>query len=161
MNILRKAWDAVSRPWRLSDDTIPRMGLTSHAGESVSESGALALSTVWACVNLLAGTIAAMPIDLQRRGPGGAPVSDDSHPLARVLRDSPNADQTPMDFWEHMCLSLELRGNAYARIVRSGGRIIALEPIAPGAVSVRRLSSGGGAGISLVGGWQALCVRRR
>ncbi|WP_323034114.1 phage portal protein [Pararhodobacter sp.] len=142
MNILRKAWDAVSRPWRLSDDYIPRGGLMSHAGEAISEDGALALSTVWACVNLLAGTIAAMPLDLQRRGPGGAWVADDAHPLARVLRDSPNADQTPMDFWEYMCLSLELRGNAYARIERSGARIVALEPVPPGAMSVRRLASG-------------------
>jgi hypothetical protein len=40
------------------------------------------------------------------------------HPLYRVLHDSPNADQTALDFWEFICACLEMHGNAYCEIER-------------------------------------------
>jgi HK97 family phage portal protein len=75
---------------------------------------------------------------------GGARTVASDHPLYRILHDSPNADQTALDFWEFVCASLELHGNAYAEVVRArNGRIIALGvPIPPELVTVRRLDSG-------------------
>ena len=142
MNILRKAFGILSRPFSLRDRAMPGGdGGGSHSGEYVSADSVLALSTAWACVNLLAGTIAALPIDLQRSANGGVAVLPD-HPLARVLRDSPNADQTAIDFWESMCISLELWGNAYALIERARDRVVSLDPVRPDLVTVRRLDSG-------------------
>lgn len=46
-----------------------------------------------------------------------------------MLHDSPNYDQTALDFWEGGQAALELRGNMHARIERSVGRIVALHPI--------------------------------
>jgi len=110
-------------------------------GEVVTASSAMALSAVWACANLVSGTIASLPFEV-RRAAGKLSSAADNHPLHGVIYGSPNFEQTALDFWEYLCLSLELWGNAYARIVRSGERIVALFPIAPEAMSVRRASDG-------------------
>lgn len=112
------------------------------AGEVVSDESVLGLSAVWACVNLLSGTIASLPLMVYRNDGDGGRVVAREHPLYRVLHDSPNFDQTSLDFWEYVCASLELWGNAYARIERVGGKVSGLHPILPNLVSVRRLSNG-------------------
>ncbi len=143
MNLLRKAVGFVIRSLSLTDPTgWPRGGGSSHAGEPVTAESALALSTAWACVNLLAGTIASLPLMVYRTTPQGVRTVAKDHPLYRVLHDSPNADQTAGDFWEYSVAGLELWGNAYARIERSGDRVIALTPAKPDGVLVDRLSSG-------------------
>lgn len=116
---------------------------TSHAGETVTSTSVLGLSTAWACVNLLAGTIASMPVEVTRRGPHGVDVPTPDHPLADLLDFSPNADQTSVDFWEFICLSIELWGNGYAEVTRAGnGRVIALTPVRPDIVTVDRAPNG-------------------
>lgn len=108
-----------------------------------SASSALSLSTAYACVNLLAGTIASLPLMIYRSVNGQRTTATD-HPLYYVLHDSPNADQTALDFWELMDICVELKGNAYSvPEFGSGRRVIALSPpIDPDAMTVRRLPSG-------------------
>lgn len=113
----------------------------SDSGEFVNDVLVLSLSAVWACVNLVAGTAGTLPLVLYRKNGDGRDTASD-HPLFRVLHDSPNFDQTAVDFLEFLFASLELWGNAYARIVRVSGQVKALHPVAPHLVSVRRLSSG-------------------
>jgi HK97 family phage portal protein len=112
------------------------------AGEVVVEETAYSLSAVWACVNLLAGTIASLPLMVYRTDRDGKRTVARDHRLYRVLHDSPNYDQTAVDFWEFVSASLELWGNAYARIERSGGEVTGLHPVAPNLISTRRLSNG-------------------
>ena len=100
-----------------------------NAGVPVTETGILGLSAAWACVNLLAGTIASLPIMVYRTDGAGNREPAKDHPLYRVLNDSPKYDQTALDFWEGGQAALELRGNMHARIERVGGRIVALHPI--------------------------------
>lgn len=102
---------------------------TVQAGVAVTEAGIMGLSAAWACVNLLAGTIASLPIMVYRTDSAGNRVVAKEHPLYRVLHDSPNYDQTSLDFWEGGQAALELRGNMHARIERNAGRIVALHPI--------------------------------
>ncbi|MDP9758312.1 MULTISPECIES: phage portal protein [Agrobacterium] len=100
------------------------------------------LSATWACVQLIAGTIASLPLMIYRTENGIRRVAKD-HPLYFVLHDSPNFDQTAVDFWEVIAASIELHGNAYASIERrQGGIITALYPIPPERMTVRRRSSG-------------------
>jgi HK97 family phage portal protein len=99
------------------------------AGVPVNETSVLGLSAAWACVNLLAGTIASLPLMVYRLDAQGNRVAAPAHPLYRVLHDSPNYDQTAMDFWEGGQAALELRGNMHARIERSASRLVALHPI--------------------------------
>ena len=145
MNLLQKAVSYLARSIGLTDPRIYRAlgSVPTSSGETVNTASVLGLAAAWACVNLLAGTIASLPLMVYRTRGGARTVASD-HPLYRILHDSPNADQTALDFWEFVCASLELHGNAYAEVVRArNGRIIALGvPITPELVTVRRLDTG-------------------
>lgn len=145
MNLLQKAVSYLARSIGLTDPFLYReMGARpSASGEIVSTTSVLGLAAAWACVNLLAGTIASLPLMVYRTRGGARTVADD-HPLYRILHDSPNADQTALDFWEFICASVELHGNAYAEVIRAGnGRVIALGvPINPELMAVRRRDDG-------------------
>lgn len=115
----------------------------SHAGKTVGPTEAMSLSTVWACTRLISGTISSLPLMVYRdRGDSGRALAKD-HPVYALLHDSPNADQTALDFWQFVNVSLELWGNAFARIERgTGGKIVALTPIRPEVVQARRMPDG-------------------
>lgn len=103
----------------------------------------LGLTAAWACINLIAGTGASMPCMVYRQDTAGNRVVAKEHQLYRVLHDSPNADQTSLDFWEFMLAAVELRGNAYAEIVRGfNGQVIGLQPIMTDSVRCRRADNG-------------------
>lgn len=118
-------------------------GAIRDAGVAVNADSSMSLSAVWGCVNLISGSISSLPLQVYRGGDDGDRVMMRDHPLYHVLHDSPNADQTALDFWDFMSMSLELWGNAYARIERLGGKVIALVPVWPNRISVRREASGG------------------
>lgn len=139
LNLWQKAASFITRSLSLTDPKgWPQESV--QAGVPVNETSVLALSAAWACVNLLAGTIASLPLMVYRTDTAGNRVVAKDHPLYRVLHDSPNFDQTAMDFWEGGTIALELRGDMHARIERMGGRVVALHPIYR--PTVRRLSSG-------------------
>jgi HK97 family phage portal protein len=107
-------------------------------------SAAVGLSATWACIQLIAGTIASLPLMVYRTDAQGVRRVAKDHPLYFVLHDSPNYDQTAVDFWEFMAASIELQGNAYALMERrSTGVLNALHPIRPDLVKARRREDGG------------------
>lgn len=107
-------------------------------------SGVVGLSATWACVQLIAGTIASLPLMVYRTDAQGIRRVARDHPLYFVLHDSPNYDQTAVDFWEVMAAGIELQGNAYAlKERRTGGVLSALHPLRPDLVKVRRSANGG------------------
>lgn len=112
------------------------------AGEPVTDSSVLSISSAWACINLLSGTIASLPLMVYRRDAKGVREVYRDHPLYRLLHDSPNYDQTAVDFWEFIAASIEMRGNAYARIERNSRGIASLMPVNPALMGVRRLQNG-------------------
>lgn len=115
-------------------------GSMSAAGVEVSPERALYLSTVWACVRVLAETVGQLPLNLMREN-NGKKEKAIGHPLYRALKAKPNHWQTPQEFKEFMTACLALRGNAYARISR-GLQSFQLHPLMPAAVSPKRLSNG-------------------
>ncbi|MBU1282871.1 MAG: phage portal protein [Gammaproteobacteria bacterium] len=116
-------------------------GTDSASGKTVSQQTALQVSTVWACVRLIAETIATLPLALYERGANSSVIAT-SHALHDVISRQPNADQTPVEFWECVVASLLLHGNAFLYPTFSAGRVIALEFLLPQCVSVRRLTDG-------------------
>ena len=143
MSLLRKMATFFRRLSLRSPDGWYADGQRSDAGESITDQNVLAIPAVWACVNLLAGTIASLPLMVYRTNSRGERTLARDHPLFRILHDSPNYDQTATDFWEFSSASIELWGNSYAAIERNGGgRIAALTPLRPDSVSVRRLEDG-------------------
>ncbi|WP_374832968.1 phage portal protein [Paenochrobactrum pullorum] len=112
------------------------------AGEIITERNVLALSAVWACVNLISGTISSLPLMIYRTNADGSRDVASDHPLYAVLHDSPNYDQTAVDFWDFIAASVELWGNGYARVDRSVGNVRALTPILPALMSVQKKQNG-------------------
>lgn len=110
---------------------------------AASGGNVLGLAATWACVNLIAGTIASLPLMVYRTSATGVRSVARDHRLYYVLHESPNFDQSPIDFWEFMAAGIELQGNAYAEIERRGdGAVFALSPIRPDIVSVKRRADG-------------------
>lgn len=140
-----KQWikSALVRPVSLTEaETWRPSAQAADSGEVVSDSTVLGLSAVWACTNLLAGTIGSLPMMVYRSGVDGRELARD-HALFRLLHDSPNYDQTALDFWEFVSASLELWGNAYAaKETDTSGKLLSIVPIRPDLVSVRRRSDG-------------------
>jgi len=105
-------------------------GLTA-SGAAVSAGSAMRVGAVFACVRLISGGVANLPLHIKRRV--GPQVREDAsdHALWDVLRRKPNRWQSASTFRRMMQANLLLRGNAYAQIVRSRGRVIALNPLHP------------------------------
>lgn len=142
MNILRKMADYVRSLTVRDPDGWIGDAMRGDAGEVVTDATALSLSAVWACRNLICGTTASLPLMVYRTNGDGARDVAKGHALYRVLHDSPNFEQTAVDFLDYLTSSIELRGNGYARIRREGGRVVSLVPIHPDRITVRRLSGG-------------------
>jgi len=104
--------------------------------------GALQISAVWACVDLLSRTIASLPLFVYEDRSGKRTLARESS-LWGLLHDSPNARMTPMEFWVAMIMNLLLRGNAYARLDRnSAGEVISMWPMAADQITVEVLPDG-------------------
>jgi HK97 family phage portal protein len=114
-------------------------GGSTHAGVTVNEETALKYGVVFACVKILAETVAMLPLILYRRLPRGKERAIDD-PLYHVLHDSPNPEMTSMEWRETMQGHLGLWGNAYSEIVWHPGRGYASElwPLRPDRVRPER-----------------------
>lgn len=136
-----KAW--IGRRFGLTD-TAPWSyfyGGTSAAGKAVTDNSAMQLATVWGCVRLNSEAASCLPLQVfEKDGRGGRNPVD--HPLAEIIGDSPNADQTAFEFWGAMVAWLMVRGNAYAEIVKLGDRITSLNLIPADQVNVTRDEAG-------------------
>jgi len=115
-------------------------GAPSSSGVVVTAETSLQSSAVYACVNVVAGTLATLPLHIYRRlGDGGRERATD-HPLYPLLHDAPNDLLTSCEFREMMQAHLCLRGNAYAIILRDGaGAVAAFKPVHPDRVSLYRV----------------------
>lgn len=107
-------------------------GVMTFSGTKVTPKSALAISAVWRCVNLLASTIAGLPLPVYRKLGDGGKERALNHPLADVLDFQPNPWQTAFGFREMLMGHVLLRGNFYAEI-RPGqrGAVDQLIPIHP------------------------------
>lgn len=108
------------------------------AGKAVTPDAVLQIATALACIRLWATTVSTMPIHVYREGAGGMRERINEHPMARVLRDSPNADQTAAEFLEGMVACSMLFGNAYALKTVTAGQVRALTMLRPDLMTVRR-----------------------
>lgn len=106
-------------------------GAGTKSGVAVSTENAMTVSTVYACVRILSEGVAMLPVKLYRKTANGREEAAD-HPVARLLKEQPNKNQTSFEWREMMQGHLCLRGNAYSRITRDArNNIIALDPIHP------------------------------
>lgn len=118
-------------------------GAETFSGEKVDAHGAMQLSAFWAATRLISETIATLPIGVFERDGNGDKQPVSSHPLYGLLHDSPNADQTAVEFWEGRLLGLCTSGNGFAEKTMAGdSRLISLERM-PADTAVTRTQAGG------------------
>lgn len=94
------------------------------SGISISPQTALRCSVVFACVKVLAETVAELPLKLYRKRPDGGRDPAEDHPLYSLLTDAPN-DWTPIsEFKLSMTARWCLDGNAFAFVSRNRDGLI-------------------------------------
>ena len=110
----------------------------SAAGAKVNEFTAMQTTAVYACVRILAESIAGLPLHVyEYRGNGKERVP--GHPLYFLLHDSPNPEMTSFIFRETAMIHLLLWGNSFSQIIRDGmRRVVGLYPLLPNRMSVDR-----------------------
>jgi HK97 family phage portal protein len=115
-------------------------GGKTKAGVSVSELGALHLPVVYACVNRISNPVAGLPVGIFRKGPKGAAIAVDDHPLSQRLRLRPNDLMSSRTLRKTLQGHALLWGNGYCEIERNGkGQAVALWPLLPDATQPRKI----------------------
>jgi HK97 family phage portal protein len=110
------------------------------SGKTVNERTAMQTTAVYACVRILAETIASLPLNVYRSTDNGKEKAID-HQLYYLLHDEPNPEMTSFVFRETLMSHLLLWGNAYAQIIRDArGQILALYPSAITLISNGRVN---------------------
>lgn len=106
-------------------------GWDSYTGEEVNPDTALGISAAYACITILAETIASLPLILYRRKGRGKERATD-HPLYALLHDAPNKEHSSMVFRELLQGHLGGWGNGYGQIIRNGaGQVAEIWPLRP------------------------------
>ena len=115
---------------------------TAESGKTVTPETAIKLSTVYACVRVIAETVASLPLNVFERTKEGNERAD-THGLQRILHDEPNSEMTSFIYRESMLTHLLLYGNSYSQIIRDGrNRVISLYPLLPNKMDVDRNADG-------------------
>lgn len=101
------------------------------AGVPVTQSTVIGVSTVYACVDLLARSVATLPLNLYRRTEGGGREQAREHPLFSLLHDEPNSETDSASFRRAMEANLALHNDAYAIVTRNSmdDQVISLTPV--------------------------------
>jgi HK97 family phage portal protein len=102
-----------------------------------ANASALSMSTVYACVRVLAEDIAKLPFVLYRRLPNGGKERATDHELYPVLHDQPNPDMTSFVWRELVMSHLATWGNHYSEKVYDSMGRLQLWPIRPDRMEVR------------------------
>lgn len=115
---------------------------TSASGKAVNPSSAIQMSAVYACVRVIAETIASLPFHVYETTENGSRKAPE-HPLYRLIHDEPNKEMTSFILRETMLAHLLLYGNAYCQIIRTGrDKIDSLYPLLPDKMEVDRDAGG-------------------
>lgn len=86
-------------------------------GYYVSTATAVKVAAVIRCVDVIAKTVASLPLNLYRKTPDGREKAED-HPLYKLLYRLPNPETTAFEFWHMYIFNLLLTPGAFARIGR-------------------------------------------
>jgi HK97 family phage portal protein len=112
-------------------ESILGTGNQADSGVNVSPEKSLGYPAVWRAVNIRSGTLGRTPLNVLRRESTGK-ERDESHPAFKLLRDSPNRDQSAKEFIQLLESHCILLGGGYAFIERNSfGQPTALIPLDP------------------------------
>ena len=104
-------------------------GVGTESGTKVSHESSLKFTAVLAAVSLRSSLLASFPKQVFKVTPNGKNQQRDA--LWKLLAYKPNAWMNAYTFWELNNTYLDLWGNAYNVITRSGSRVVSLNPVHP------------------------------
>lgn len=114
----------------------------SISGKNVNETTALQISAVFACVKILAESVACLPLHVYRRDRDNKTLATE-HPLYYLLHDAPNDEMTAYSFKETLMLHLLTNGNSYSKIgIDRKGEVSGLYPLQSNRMRVERNDNG-------------------
>ncbi|MGE3742137.1 MAG: phage portal protein [Geminicoccaceae bacterium] len=111
-----------------------------RSGVSVTVDSALKVSTVFACLRVLADGIAQVPLKVYREKADGTKELARDHPAYRLLSRRPNEWMTSFEFRQVMMFHAALLGNGCAYIGRVRGVSRELIPLVPGSYTIEQAS---------------------
>lgn len=119
------------------------IGRESATGIAVDDRSALAMSAVWASIQVLCNAISAAPLIVyERQSPRGKRRAVDHH-LYPLLHHRPNPEQTSAEWLSMMMVGLCTRGNGISQIVRDqADRARELWPLRPDRTRMARNPAG-------------------
>jgi HK97 family phage portal protein len=113
----------------------------SSAGSVVNADTAMASTTVRACVQKIAHTVASLDVDVFTVD--GTRQTKIEHPISPLLKVSPVAGQTAFDLWENLISDAYLYGTGFAAIERdNNARVLALRHIDANTMKQTTLATG-------------------
>jgi len=114
----------------------------TFAGIAVTPQSAMRVSAVYACVRLIAGAKASMPVQMFQKTDGANSRVDD-HAYLSLLNDEPSPCCSAAVFWEFIEASRQLEGDGFAYIARNrNGVPQELIPLHPLRVASEKQSNG-------------------
>lgn len=121
-----KAWKTLFGEWN------------SVAGVTVTSETALEVPAVWCAVNFIAGTLAALPLQVFTKSEGGRDTAD-KDPLYAILHDAPDPEWTSFAWRKYCMVNTLIKGRSYTFIERNkAGRVMNLWPLDPCKTTVER-----------------------
>jgi HK97 family phage portal protein len=110
----------------------------TEAGAYITQENAFQIGTVYACINLISGTIATLPIDAYQRIDGNRVPY---RPRPEWVQQ-PDIEMSRIEHFQQVLVSLLLDGNAFIRVFRKAGAIVSLVVLDPTNVRVERQAMG-------------------
>lgn len=144
MTILRSLRELRSQPDPalafLTGQPFDSFGSTwTASGQTVTESKALHVIAVYACISIIADAISALPLDVYEDAEDGLCVEV----VAPDWIEKPSTDGTRFEFLQRVITSLLIAGDTFIFVVRDDrGSIIDLIPLSPDNVVVKQDSVG-------------------
>lgn len=112
------------------------------SGVRVSDVTALGLSAYYCGINMIAGTVASLPLNVYKTSGKKREVWE-AHPAHYLLHTEPNSEMTAMSWRQTAVFHAIHRGNSYSEIVWDArGNAKEIHPIAPHLVTPRRDDAG-------------------
>jgi HK97 family phage portal protein len=109
----------------------------SNAGVRIDSSNAQTVAAVFACLRVVAETVASLPLHVLERTPGGGKRLARELPLYRQLHSQPNGWQTSFEWREQAVFHVGLWGDAFSEL--RAGQIV---PLHPSRMKVERIENG-------------------
>ena len=128
----------ISNSWQLDEYLRDEDG-SSWSGQQVTATNAMKVAAVYACVRIISGAVATLPLHVKRRIDARTREDASDTQLWKVINRRPNRWQTPSQFRRMMQAHVLLRGNAVALKVPSArGGVHELIPLHPDRVKIEQ-----------------------